>query len=576
MGAGVTFHVGGILDTSYRAALAESVKEAKIAQGAIQRAMKTEMRSVNKTLNKSDPYSAEASAAFIQQQSLLRRQNILFAASAKQRASLTAAEAAEEVAINQEKIEAIMLQEKMAGRVYESEKAAQLAAEDILENERIAKAAESAAARKVMDAETTAAIIRDSTGAMEWAQIEEEARTALAAKEAAERVAIAEAEATAEIAARVSAAAAGKMGVGHGQGGWTGIIRESLVIIREVSMGRGLGRIGGSVTLLAQYLGVLKFAVKSTATESLLAAKAARELSIAMDVQALRAKGTAAFIELESAAKAQNVIATEAETVANYELVTAKVALNAVFFIGAGLIVAAGAAAFFTWRHFHNLAVAAKNLADALNPLKKKYTELAVEQDKAAKAAKENADWIAELNNKHESESNALERKIKLLKEEQAARRRLAEARGASDAELQALDRANLEQEKAMLLVQQARLKTENDTAQAAEQAASSAAIAGATGVDEKGRIITLDQAQSNAKKRGDILDDAQEAAEKTSAGEALGMAQGMHDKGRGSEVIRTNALFYSGIPGMEKMGKEYGTTFDQLAAAVAEDVTKG
>jgi len=137
---------------------------------------------------------------------------------------------------------------------------------------------------------------------------------------------------------------------------------------------------------------------------------------------------------------------------------------------------------------------------------------LAAEQEKAAKAAKENADWIAELNKRHESESSQIERKIKLLKEEAAARRRTMEARGASDAELQALDRANLAQEKNLLEVEQKRLEVENDQAQAAEQAASKAAIAGPTMTDEKGRVINLDQAQARTKKMGEILDAAQEA----------------------------------------------------------------
>ena len=55
-------------------------------------------------------------------------------------------------------------------------------------------------------------------------------------------------------------ATAGKMssgigGIGgHGPKGMTGVIRETTVIGREIAMGRGLGRILGSMTLLVQYL----------------------------------------------------------------------------------------------------------------------------------------------------------------------------------------------------------------------------------------------------------------------------------------------------------------------------------
>jgi len=349
--------------------------------------------------------------------------------------------------------------------------------------------------------------------------------------EAAASVAIVEAQQLAMLTTIATGGGARSNASGgvHGQGGVAGIVRESIVIGREIAMGRGGGRIAGSATILAQYLGLLNKAVKSTASEQLLASVAATKLSKVMAVQALQARGTAAFTELLAASQAQEAVAATAATEANIALGSATVTLNPIFFVIAGAIAIAGASAFFLWRHFSYLAETAKNLAEALNPLKRKYSELAAEQDKAAKAAKENADWIADLNNKHESESNQIERKIKLLKEEAAARRRTMEARGASDAELQALDRANLQAEKAMLEVQQARLKTENDTAQAAEQAASKAAIAGSTMTDEKGRIITIDQAQTNAKKRGDILDAAQEAMDAAHVNVASASNDPMH-----------------------------------------------
>lgn len=354
-------------------------------------------------------------------------------------------------------------------------------------------------------------------------------RIGIAKAEAAATVEIIRAQQIASAEAIVAGSAANAGGGSHGRAGMTGIIRESLVIMREIAMGRGGPRVAGSVTLLAQYLGILKLAVKSTATEQILAAAAAEKLNVAMAAQALFAKGTAAETELLAASQTQAAITATALKDEELALATATVTLNPVFFAIIAAVAVVAATVGFLIFHYHHLAVAAKNLADALNPLKQKYTELAEAQDKAAKAAKENADWIADLNNKHESESHALERKIKLLKEEQAARRRMMESRGASDAELQALDRANLEQEKAMLLVQQDRLKTENAVAQAAETNASISAIAGATGVDEKGRVINLDQAQKNAKKRGDILDAAQEAMEAAHVNEPSASNDPMH-----------------------------------------------
>ena len=46
---------------------------------------------------------------------------------------------------------------------------------------------------------------------------------------------------------------------GHGHTGVTGMVRESAVIGREIAMGRGMGRILASLTLLTQYIGIHTF-----------------------------------------------------------------------------------------------------------------------------------------------------------------------------------------------------------------------------------------------------------------------------------------------------------------------------
>ena len=458
MAAGITFRIGGALDPSYRASLAQSVTEAKAAGMQIEAQQARIRRSL---LMPSNQIYAGQGYKFIQASQDLERKKTA-------------------ILINENAIR------DSIDKKYQAYKITQAAA--------FAAQGQTFFAQSMQQSVQRIAAIRAEEAAM--------AAATVAAR--AQQIAAAE--------AIVAGAASGAGGGSHGRAGMTGVIRESLVIMREIAMGRGGPRVAGSATLLAQYLGLLNKAVKSTAATQVMAAAAAQKLNVQMAAQALMAKGTAAETELLAASQAQAAITAEALKDEELALATATVTLNPIFFLVVAAIVAVAATAGYLIYHYHKLAVQAKNLADALNPLKRKYTELAAEQEKAARATKENADWIKELTNRHISESEQIERKIKLLKEEQAARRRMMEASGVSDAELQALDRANLEQEKAMLEVQQARLKTENEQAMAAEQAASAAAIAGTTGTDEKGRVINLDQAEANAKRRGEILDAAQEA----------------------------------------------------------------
>ena len=249
--------------------------------------------------------------------------------------------------------------------------------------------------------------------------------------------------------------ASASQGGGHGMGGMTGIIRESLVIIREISMGRGLGRIGGSATLLAQYLGVLNLALKSTATEALLASKAATELSIKMAAQALAAKGTAEYETLLAAATKQEAVAAEKAKDAQIALATATITLNPIFFVVAAAILAMAGATYFAWRQFKELTEDAKTLSDALNPLNRNHKQIAEEVMRANENLEKNIDLIKEITSSHISESDAIERKIKLLEMEGRARgysnRQIAlQKKALLDAEIQSLSKkANDEAAKA-------------------------------------------------------------------------------------------------------------------------------
>lgn len=98
-------------------------------------------------------------------------------------------------------------------------------------------------------------------------------------------------------AARIrSATAAG----GH-PAGMTGMVRESTVIGREIAMGRGMGRILGSLTLLTQYIGTASRAAKAGVSP-------ASELAAAWEKQALAANQSAI-----AAMKKAEALAVEAE-----------------------------------------------------------------------------------------------------------------------------------------------------------------------------------------------------------------------------------------------------------------------
>jgi hypothetical protein len=488
MPAGVIFRVGGALDPSYKTALAQSVAEAKAAQISINKTSVIGDSANSAVAISSVRARKEVDVLRKQQRDLKVLQASMIASSAM--ASKDKFAVADAIAKKEAEIEVIYAKDaalKVAQIRYDAGLALSVSQVKLM--------AESQAEQKVILAASTAeqvAIVR--AGQME------------------------EAEAFIAASAAENASGAG----GHST---TGKIRESLVIMREIMMGRGGPRVAGSATLLAQYWGVLGLAVKSTATEQVVAYAASKKLTLEMYLQAVAAQKAAvtdvekaAADKLMAAATDQAALSTKLLKEQQIALASAVVTANPIFFACVGILLLLGGAAFFIIRHFHNAAVAAKNLADALNPLKQKYTELAEAQDKAAKAGQEYADWTKELENRHRSESEQLERKIKLLKEEWAARKRVAEARGASDGELQALDMASLEAEKQMLLVEQARLDVEYKKAKAASDAASAAAIAGPTTTDEFGQTITYDQAKKNVETRGHITD-AAEAAQNESTG---------------------------------------------------------
>ena len=85
-----------------------------------------------------------------------------------------------------------------------------------------------------------------------------------------------------------------------GHVGTTGMVRESAVIGREIAMGRGMGRILGSLTLLTQYIGSASRA--SSASQSIAAelATAYEKQALKCDMAAIAATKKAAALTIEA------------------------------------------------------------------------------------------------------------------------------------------------------------------------------------------------------------------------------------------------------------------------------------
>lgn len=447
----------------------------------------------------------------------------LKAAGLEYRSLTTVAAEAErfKVASNQKAMSDIVAQESSAAQ-------AEAAIEDVRTNEHIA----AIQARKLADAEAVEASIRDTTGALEWALIEDEERTRVAAEEAAKRIAIAKAEELATIATTVKSGTIS--GVGHGS--ITGIIRETLVIIREISMGRGFGRIGGSLTLLAQYLGVLKLAVRSTATEFILAAIAQDKLAVSAGREALIAEARTARIResilatgteaemtafntsalvketeaLRADAIAQGLRAKEMNLAKDVQVAGAVAELNPVFFGVIAAVTILGVAVYATWKHFHRLSEDAKNLTEMMNPLKRKFTEEADELREDAKEHQAYLDWLKKIGEMHETLPEKIDKTLQKMREVAKAEEEIARQRGASALQIEGMEENELAAELAVTNAALAQANQESATAKSAADAADAAFTNNP--VNSEG--VDLHGAERVAKNSGEILDAAQDNME--------------------------------------------------------------
>ena len=170
MADSIRFTIGGQIGPSYRGALSEAEREA-LASGARIRAesQAAELRGL-----------AVGSGPYRNIQRQIMAEKILLATQTAER--IAAEDRAngirtgeEKIAANRRALDRVAQDEMEAARMSVSLQDAELAAVE---------------AKKLADAEAVAASIRDTSGALEWANIAEEQRTAALAKAALERSAI--------------------------------------------------------------------------------------------------------------------------------------------------------------------------------------------------------------------------------------------------------------------------------------------------------------------------------------------------------------------------------------------------
>ena len=127
----------------------------------------------------------------------------------------------------------------------------------------------------------------------------------------------------------------GSMGGAHGHGftGQTGVVRETAVIGREIAMGRGMGRILASLTLLSQYLNsATRNANRGVAASEMLAdayEKMAVKARLAAIAALKKAEASAAAAEMDGFEDASSIAVADANALEANNADAAAVALEA-------------------------------------------------------------------------------------------------------------------------------------------------------------------------------------------------------------------------------------------------------
>ncbi len=321
---------------------------------------------------------------------------------------------------------------------------------------------------------------------------------------------------------RMSGALAGGLGAHGGPGGGvSGVIRESLVIIREFGRGN-YTRIPGSATLLAQYLGGLSLLYKSTASSAVAAAMAERKLTEEMALaavvardKAIASKAAAVAVEMDGAASviaaaeddlaataaeenaaAQNVKALASERAARVAMASSRITVTAFGWIAIAAI-ALAVPVYLLWNHFNKLAKAHKEFADSVDASRHTFLDEAKAAEENRRANEQLDQWLKNELSTRKDLKDITEERIEQLHQETQAQVALMRASGDSAAAINQYEMRQLRTEQQILQASNAIANSKLAEAEASLKAARSGRDTFAThGLQIDGKEITPKAAQ--------------------------------------------------------------------------------
>lgn len=313
---------------------------------------------------------------------------------------------------------------------------------------------------------------------------------------------------------------------GGGHSGQSGIIRETIVLMREISRGNW-SRVPGSLSILLQKIGILNTLFKDNSAVARAAAqtiadgltKAANEsekFAVAAGEELARREAVTASIGFQTEAqllqsqanreavagliakaeadRVAAIAATENAAAIQSEGLAMRLLLSPVTWIAAGLI-AGGVAAYFLIKHFRALATETKNLKELLDTSNSTFTDQAAAIKNAADEAQSFADWLDKLSDKQTGLGEQTDIAIKALREQSRVEREIAKQHGAGNRELAQMDIDAAKKE--LDLVEKAKLqagrKVEDD--KSAAQTANDELVGFDKGSDAKGVSRHAEQA---------------------------------------------------------------------------------
>ena len=251
--------------------------------------------------------------------------------------------------------------------------------------------------------------------------------------------------------AQVKAIAQGVSGGGGGHGGlsglsagggMSGVMRESLVIMREIGRGNW-ARVPGSITLMLQYMGAFSKILKVTHSdlaqhaldlekEAQAMAKAALAESVRNGTSKLRQEAALAMAAAEKAraagtadASALTVIAKQREAAAYAEAAAVEGNASTAMLGPIGWLIAAvvalGAAVYFTFNYFKKLATQQENMAAAMGMGADQTERQTKRMNEQADAARKLAVEIANLHKHHKTLAEVSDEAVDSIKREAEA-----------------------------------------------------------------------------------------------------------------------------------------------------------